>query len=67
MSWAERQPYLRRTLRLNRRCEQPGQTKNTIDTFVQSHLRVPQMMRLLVRKVQNYKELQERIQARRDK
>jgi len=30
-------------------------------------LRVPQMMRLLARKVQMYKELQERIQARRDK
>jgi hypothetical protein len=31
------------------------------------NLRVPQMMRLLARKVQKYKELQERIQARRDK
>ena len=31
------------------------------------NLRVPQMMRLLGRKVQKYKELQERIQARRDK
>jgi hypothetical protein len=30
-------------------------------------LRVPQMMRLLARRVQKYKELQERIQARRDK
>ncbi len=30
------------------------------------NLRVPQMMRLLARKVQKYKELQERIQARRD-
>jgi hypothetical protein len=31
------------------------------------NLRVPQMMRLLARKVQKYEELQERIQARRDK
>jgi len=31
------------------------------------NLRVPQMMRLLARKVENYEELQERIQARRDK
>ncbi len=30
------------------------------------NLRVPQIMRLLARKVQKYKELQERIQARRD-
>lgn len=30
------------------------------------NLRVSQMMRLLARKVQKYKELQERIQARRD-
>jgi hypothetical protein len=31
------------------------------------NLRVPQMMRLLARKVEKYEELQERIQARRDK
>lgn len=31
------------------------------------NLRVPQMMRLLARKVQKYKELQQRIQAKRDK
>ena len=31
------------------------------------NLRVPQMTRLLARKVEKYEELQERIQARRDK
>ena len=31
------------------------------------NLRVPQMMRLLARKIEKYEELQERIQARRDK
>jgi hypothetical protein len=31
------------------------------------NLRVPQMMRLLACKVKKYEELQERIQARRDK
>jgi hypothetical protein len=31
------------------------------------NLRIPQMMRLLARKIEKYDELQERIQARRDK
>ena len=31
------------------------------------NLRVPQMMRLLARRVEKYEVLQERIQARRDK